>query len=420
MRRVLLVLALGASAASAQTPPKETPPPATRESEFRKAIGAAWEGLAAFCVKWKLKDEALLAADEALAADPSNAKAKAAKDAAEKVGTGALDSARKEYAKKLEATRKQAGGLWRQIAQDPVVAKDAAARDAAWGRALELDPKGSQALHQAELAAAMKAQDWKRAGLLLEQEEKALPPDPARAKLVRELQAKASLTEPLLLKASTHEMRYFLSLPPGWTPDKTWPVLVACEGSGSSYRDQCARFAGYRKDVPVIVLTPCTFSNAGGPREGKHPWYSAEMKKEWAGKNTMDFDDPGLMAALADVRREWNAEEKFFIAGYSGGGIICWWEAFHRPAELRGAFPACANYGGGNRNPGEGGRDLPIRAFQGEKDGHLEMLTGSWNAAVEDLKTAGFTNYTRTMLPEVGHTACHEPIFREIDAILKK
>lgn len=48
------------------------------------------------------------------------------------------------------------------------------------------------------------------------------------------------------------------------------------------------------------------------------------------------------------------------------------------------------------------------------------MLTASWNAAASELKAAGFTNYTRTLLEGVGHTACHEPIFNEIREILKK
>ncbi|MCC6739523.1 MAG: hypothetical protein IT452_10805 [Planctomycetia bacterium] len=418
--RPLLAVVLLAGAALAQTPPKAPPPPVSKEAEHRKALAAAWEGLSAWCVKWKLKDEAIAAADEAVAADPGSAKAKAAREAAEKAGTGAMDSARKEYAKKLEATRKQAGGLWREIAASPHEDKDAEAYDAHWGRALELDPKGTQAPHEARVKDAMAKKDWKRASRLLAQEESVLGSDPARAKTKKTLDARASTTDPLLLKASTHEMRYFLSLPPDWTPDKTWPVLVACEGSGCSFRDQCARFAGFRKDVPVIVLTPCSFSNAGGPREGKHPWYSEELKKEWTNRNTMEFDDPGIMAALADVRREWNAEEKFFISGYSGGGIICWWEAFKRPAELRGVFPACANYLGYPREKGEGGRDLPIHAYQGDKDGHLEMLTGSWNRAKADADAAGFTDVTRTMLPGVGHTACHEPIFEEIRKILAR
>ncbi|MBI2919772.1 MAG: hypothetical protein HYY18_01655 [Planctomycetes bacterium] len=409
-----LVLFLTSTPLSAQSP-KADPP--ARDAEIRKSIAVTWEKLAAWCLQWKLRPEARAAAEEALAADAGNAKAKAVREAADKEGAEPAEALRKEYSKKLEATKKQAAGLWKQIA---VEAKDPAAADAAWGKALELDAKAIQPLHEAELRAAIQKQDWKRANRLLVQQEAMLGPDPARAKIAREIEARVSVAEPVLKKASTHEMRYFLSLPPGWTPDRTWPVLVACEGAGGNYEAQCKRFAGYRKDVPVIVIAPCTFTNSGGPRKDKHPWYSAEVIAEWTNKNTIEFDDAGMMAALADLRRDYAAEEKFFIAGYSGGGILTWWTIFKRPAELRGAFPACANYGGCPSTPTEDGRDLVIRAFQGDKDGHLEMLTASWNEAEAQLKKWGYTGFSRTLLPGVGHTACHEPIFREIAAILKK
>ncbi|MEK7466597.1 MAG: hypothetical protein AAB074_04210 [Planctomycetota bacterium] len=404
----------------AQTPPKEKPPPPSREPEYRKAIAAAWEGLATWCVKWKFRAEARAAADEALACDAENAKAKTARDWAEKEGPDANESIRKDYEKKLDATKKQVAAIWKQMAQDPQVGKDPVAADAAWGRALELDPKTIQPLHESEMRSAMQKQDWKRALRLLEQEEKALGADPVRARTARELEAKLSVTDPVLKKTSTQELRYFLSLPPGWTPDRKWPVLVVCEGAGGNYRDQCARFAGYRKEVPVIIMAPCTFTNSGGPRQDKHPWYSPEVIAEWTKKNTMEFDEAGMLAGLADLRRDYNAEEKFFIAGYSGGGILTWWTIFSRPGELRGAFPACANFGGSPSAPPEGGRDLVIRAFQGDKDGHLEMLTASWESAEEKLRKWEYTDFSRTVLPGVGHTACHEPIFKAIQEILKK
>ncbi|MEK7466390.1 MAG: tetratricopeptide repeat protein [Planctomycetota bacterium] len=392
-------------------------PGASRESEYRKAIGTAWEGLATWCVKWKLRDEARAAAEQALDADPNNAKAKTVK---ETVGASeAKDEVRKEYQKKLEATKKTAAGHWKSIAAEWHAIPDIEAYDVFWGRALELDPKSILPAHEAEFKAAQAKQDWKRAARLLAQQEKALPADPARTKLCRELEARASAIEPLLRKASTHEMRYFLSLPPGWTPDKTWPVLVACEGTGCNFKDQCARFASFRKDVPVIIVTPCTFANTSGPKKEKHPWYTEELMNQWT-KNFMDFDDPGIMAALADVKREWGGEEKFFISGYSGGGVICFWEIFLRPTQLRGAFPGGANYVGHPTPPGAGGRDLPIRAFQSQKDEYFASLTAAWADVEKALKKFKFTNFTRTVLPDAEHAGCHEAIFGEIDAILKK
>jgi predicted esterase len=394
--------------------------PPKREAEIKKAIATHWEKLATWCAPRRLLAEAAAAADEALAVDAGNAKAAAAKKAAEKDGPEATEGDRKEYEKKLEATRKAAAGLWKTLATEPHEDKEQAAYDAHWGKALELDPKGIAPAHEAEARAAMGKKDWARAARLLAQEERWLPPDEGRAKCAREAEARVSTAAPLLKKASTHEMRYFLMLPEAWTAGRTWPVLVVCEGAGAGYEAQCARHAGFRKDVPVILVTPCTFSNTNGTNRSKYPWYPESVFEEVAGKGPMAFDDPGIMAALEDVRRDWNAEEKYFITGFSGGGIVAWTHVFARPERLRGAFLANANFAGAPRETPEGGRDVVIRAFQGADDGHIESLTRQWNHAEQILKERGFTDYTRTLLPKVGHTACHQPVFDAIRGILEK
>jgi len=70
--------------------------------------------------------------------------------------------------------------------------------------------------------------------------------------------------------------------------------------------------------------------------------------------------------------------------------------------------------------PPEGGRDVVVRAFQGEKDGHLATLTRQWSAAEAQLKAWGYTDFSRTTIPGIGHTACHAQVFAAIDDILAR
>lgn len=388
------------------------------QDDPRKVIAAAWEKLGTWCVSKKLHAEARAAAEEALAADPSSAPAKALIDA--KGDGDAAESARKEYATRLAAVQKQTAGLWKQLATKAHADKDNTDHDGFWARALKADPKAIQPAYDAEWRAAIQKQDWTRAARLLAAEEAALGTDPDRAKALRDVEAKSSVTTPVLKKASTHEMRYFLSLPKGWDAAKKWPVLFVVDGAGSSFEAQTKRFAGYRGDVPVILAGLCTTSNTNAINKGKYPWYSQETIDGIEKSGRIRFDDAGLLAVIEDLQKNYAAEEHYFIAGYSGGGSLTWWQVFTRPARLRGAFPACANFYAKPAEAPEGGRDVPVRAFQGEKDGHLEMLNGQWKQAEALMKEWGYTNYSRTMLPEVGHTACHAPVFEAIKEILKK
>lgn len=391
-------------------------PAPSREPEFRKAISQAWEKLATWCAEKKLRAEARAAAAEALEADSANAKAQAARAEGDSEGT---EADRKEYASKLAATRKLASGLWRQLATQPHAAKEDPVYDGYWARALATDPKAMQPLYDAEWRTAIQKSDWKRAALLISQETSILGPDPARAKALRDVEMKFTPTEPVLKKASRHELRYFFSLPKGWTPDRKVPVLVVVEGAGCGFEGQCKRHMGFRGDVPVIIVTPCTFANTNGLNKDKYPWYPQSLLDEVERTGRLKFDDEGLMNVLEDVRRDYNAEEKFFITGYSGGGNLTWWNVFTRPAQLLGAFPACANFYAKPNDPPEGGRDVPVRAFQGDKDGHLEMLNGQWAAAEALLKQWGYTNFSRKLLPGVGHTACHAEVYAAIKEILQ-
>jgi hypothetical protein len=131
--------------------PAKAPPP-SREAELKKAIGAVWEPLAAWCMKWKLREEARAAAEEALAADPASAKAKAALGRTDREQPAANETLWKEDEKKLEPAKKHAAALWKQLAAEPHADKDHEAYGEHRGRTLALDPKSIRGPHEAESA----------------------------------------------------------------------------------------------------------------------------------------------------------------------------------------------------------------------------------------------------------------------------
>ncbi len=410
----LLLLSLAAPLA---VPPGQGAPP-VQEAAFKKSIAAAWERLATWCAAKKLATEAKLHAGEALALDPDNAKAKAAK-AADGDSAGASEADRKEYASKLAAAKRQAAGLYQKWAAAPHDAKDDAIHDERWGRALELDPKAVGPLYEAEWRQAIQKQQWRRVGALISRADEVLGPDPRRSAALRDAEAKSSDVEPFLKKASTHPLRYWFSLPKGWTPARTWPVLVVVDGAGCGFYDQCRNFMGQRGDLGLIVIAPCTFANTNGLEKAKYPWYPQELLDEVDKAGRLKWDDAGLMAVLADLRRDYKAEEKFFITGFSGGGNLTWWNTLTRPASLRGSFPACANFFAKPDEAPPDGKDVPIRAFQGDKDEYLQQLDDQWRRAEGVLQAWGYTNYSRTPIPGAGHVPAAKEVLDQVRSLLK-
>jgi hypothetical protein len=45
-----------------------------------------------------------------------------------------------------------------------------------------------------------------------------------------------------LKKAASHPIRYYISLPANWSPEKTWPVIVAIEAAEKEFKLNAERF----------------------------------------------------------------------------------------------------------------------------------------------------------------------------------
>lgn len=174
-------------------------------------------------------------------------------------------------------------------------------------------------------------------------------------------------------------MRFYLSLPRGYKakPPRRWPVLVCVSGADSVFQHRLDNYRNARGDMPFLVVSPCTFSNTN-TLEGLHLelyrrlYTDAEI--EQAERGRLEWDEAGLLAVLDDLSKDYGAEDRVFLTGFSGGGNLTYHMLIRHPERLAAAVPVCANYFGDAADLGEdrpltaGEAALPVRLILSEFD----------------------------------------------------
>lgn len=136
-------------------------------------------------------------------------------------------------------------------------------------------------------------------------------------------------------------------------------------------------------DDDVIVIVPCTFSNTnfivGETRERYRHFYSDDVIDSVTDR--LDWDEAGLLAILENVGAEFRVDDRIFLTGFSGGGLLTYRMLFRHPNRLAAAMPVCANF----RDEGYGSismqfsnedRALPVHVFNGGLDGFAQNMQG--------------------------------------------
>ena len=180
-------------------------------------------------------------------------------------------------------------------------------------------------------------------------------------------------------------VQYHLSLPQGWSPQSTWPILVTIDGSGHNFAGNHSQFVAARGAHPFIVVTPCVSSN------GKDP-----------------ADLQAVLAIVQEVQKSAQGQPKFFITGFSAGGHVAWQCIFNHPELLAGAAPAAGNFrfrGVDKVSQAPERVQLPIHGFLGDKDGVRQHLKPQWDDAVQLACENGYENLTLTEVPDADHQA---------------
>lgn len=185
-----------------------------------------------------------------------------------------------------------------------------------------------------------------------------------------------------LKKARDVPVEYYVSLPKGWSADKTWPIVVALDGSGHKFPACFDNFKRARGERPFIVVVPCVSSNGKDPADCK-----------------------AVIKIAEEVARDHAGRPKFFVTGFSAGGHVAWQLVFNHPELIAGAAPCASNFN--ERGIDEVSKSdtrikLPIHGFNGGKD--LPVINAQWDRAETFAKKHGYENLKHTTIETAGHS----------------
>ena len=424
MRHTVLAAVLVAAAAAAAA--KETD--AAAEAKLRADAARQVAEYAAWCAARGAKTDGAAAASEAesLAADaPKLAETKSALDALTEDAADAADA----VAKQKQTAGPKIAAAYERLAALERGPKDAGRFESYFFRAIAWDPSASR------LTKARKAVEEAGGGGRAEEAGRLLvglrrtDTSGAAAGKYDKLEIDLASKDAALVGSDTHALVGWVSLPKGWTKGKSYPVLVDVDGAGCNFLGSLRTFSGQRASRPVIVLAPVTFSNTNDLKPETYPCYPEPLVAEWHAKNGKrhEFDGPGVDALLAVIRKRFGGEEKVFLTGFSGGGQYTYWKLFQQPGKVRGAAPACANFGGAGLEgaPGAGADGgPPVHLFTGENDQYKDRvgsepgIEAQTDRAEENLRKLGYKNVTRTMVKGAGHDALPALVWKFVDQVM--
>ncbi|MDQ7779209.1 MAG: alpha/beta hydrolase-fold protein [Planctomycetota bacterium] len=402
------------------------------EQASLKKIAGEWVKLGDWCVAKKLGTEARLCADRAKAADATAKGLDKLVEKATDCEDAASDADRKEWEKKLASTGKTVAGCYDQLMLAGAKEKDAKVAerlDRYFLTALALAPSDSRwGVTLKVVAESAKKKDFDRVARITEGALALNPPEKTAAQLKTALDDVAA--DRVILKGvPTHPIKYFFSLPRGYkrAKDKKWPVLVCVDGAGSNFEGIAKGYKEKQGKLPFIIVSPCTFSNTnkieGDMVEKYRKFYTDKVIEEGNGKR-IDWDEEGVLAILKDLEANYDAENRVYVTGFSGGGNVTYMMVFKHPNLVNAAAPSCANfgaisYGSLKEQFTEEDRNFPVHLITGEKDPHRDFTFGDKSSpgiepqtdwAEKLLKELGYPNYKRMMVPGMGHDTGYDHV----------
>ncbi len=178
--------------------------------------------------------------------------------------------------------------------------------------------------------------------------------------------------------------RYKVYLPDGYSPRKSWPLLLFLHGYGERGRNlQLVARHGPPKliesgrSLPFIVVAP-------------------QSESGW-------WDTGFLNNVLSETTARYQVDEnRIYLTGMSLGGYGVWSMAKAYPDRFAAIAPVC---GGGNPNGIEVIKSVPVWAFHGEKDQRVPLSAGE--EMVNALRAAG-GNVRFTVYANTGHDSWTE------------
>jgi len=200
--------------------------------------------------------------------------------------------------------------------------------------------------------------------------------------------------------ATTHPMKYYISLPRNWSANRKWPVLVAPNAHYGDKGKHIASFAAQRdaRKARFIIVAPLVINadrvadmteyrgavaDAISAADAASPAGSRRPNRNDAAR--AKFDSEGIRAVLKDVQRLYRGEDKIYITGFSSSTHIASMFLFTHPELLKGVIINSGGYAGRGvdeshipllNSPERA--TLPIKFIVGENDAGCKRYLESW------------------------------------------
>jgi dienelactone hydrolase len=212
--------------------------------------------------------------------------------------------------------------------------------------------------------------------------------------------------------AATHPIHYFVSLPPGWNANRTWPLIVVIPDAEREFRKTADAFASPRGSTPFVIVVPMILGGGGTAQQHKANFDYAESTWSVADRvGYCEFDEAGLTAVLEDVRRLYHTDAKIFLTGWEAGGHVVVPQLLRHPERLRAVAIVTPNFLGRCVTPAtraltEAESRIPVRVFGGDKDpawtSSSPLVTQS--ARFDSLaRSRGFKSVSDSLIRNGGH-----------------
>jgi poly(3-hydroxybutyrate) depolymerase len=146
--------------------------------------------------------------------------------------------------------------------------------------------------------------------------------------------------------AAGHVMKYTVSLPAGWTPGRTWPVVVVIPDATRDFAGNLAAFATAGAAMPFILVAPHVVTSGGASGYRTAPGYHY-TDADWAEVDRLGefrFDEDGLAAVVADVHARFGGDDRVYLTGWEAGGHTVWALLLRHPERYRAVAPVSTNY----------------------------------------------------------------------------
>jgi predicted esterase len=211
--------------------------------------------------------------------------------------------------------------------------------------------------------------------------------------------------------ASTHPMRYVISLPSQWEPGRQWPVIIAPNahyGSKAATIRMLAPLNEQRKAGFIIVSPIVINSDPVAPMKEYQGVIADGIRaadaKKGEGERDDDaraaFDSAGIRAVIQDVQRLYGGEDRVYITGFSASTHIVYLFLFTHPELLKGAFINSGVY----RGRGVDESNLPlvdsperarveIQFIAGEQDKGAKIYAENWAETKALLRGCGHPEF---------------------------